>query len=120
MVNFSLRSILGGRTQQKKSNSELQIGDIVKFHGPVYARITSWEDFVKMEGPRKKTRYRPSFMAEIKDGEWVCLETSTSLYFPMPATTLERVNPRLELEQGVAVRQVDISFLERAIGPYKS
>jgi|SRR3989338_2611680 len=118
MLIFNLRSILSGRAQPKENNSGLQIGDIVKFHGPVYARIILWEDFAAMQDPRNKARYSPSFMAEIRDGESVCLKTATGVYLTLPASSLERVDPRLELKKGTAVREVDISFLEKSIGTY--
>ena len=122
MVISNLRSILSGWRKPKNDYLGLQIGDIVKSHGPVYARVIPWQDFIEREKPRNKTRNYDSIRKAVDRGEWVCLETSSGLYLTMPASAsaLNKVNPKQELGQQAVIRDIDISFLEKAIGYDKS
>ena len=116
MEIFNLRSILSGWKKPKDGYLNLQIGDIVKFHGPVYARVIPWQDFITIEQPRNRTRNYDSIRKGVDRGVYVCLETSSGLYLIVPASALDKVDPKQELEQKVAMRDIDITFLKKAIG----
>ncbi|MBS3114753.1 hypothetical protein J4448_06650 [Candidatus Woesearchaeota archaeon] len=117
MAISNLRSILSGWRKPRNDYLRLQIGDIVKSHGPVYARVIPWQDFIEGNKSKNETGYYDSIRKAVDRGEWVCLETSSGVYLTIPASALDKVNPRQELlEQKAAIRYIDTLFLEEAIG----
>lgn len=109
-------SILSGRRKPKSDYLRLQIGDIVKSHGPVYARVILWQDFIEGAKSKNEPRYYDSIRKGVNRGKWVCLETSSGVYLTMPTSALDKVNPKQELEQEAGIRDIDKSFLEKAVG----